>query len=285
MRRAGSRAVVALMLLGSVGRLAPAQDTAAVPAPRRFTLDTARMHPFHRVYEMLVRRGDSTIVIGRREVDVVSTIHAGLPGWLLTETRSGTVPATDSLYLSKALRPLHWGSSVGLARLGAEFVGDSIYGAVTTPMAKQNLVLLGGDDVIVTGAMADVLLQLFQLAAGWTDSARVLEVDAVGERMVPAQFAVLGDEKLAVDSQPPRPVWLVTLRSDSAYALYWVAKSDGSLVKAILPLPPHVGTDLEYRLRASPPVIVPSSPAGTTGPPPTAPPATPATAPEWRPPS
>lgn len=258
MTRTVSRALLALTLLGSFGRAAPAQDTiTAAPSPHRFALDTARTRPFHRVYDMLVRRGESTSVIGRREVDLVSTIHAGLPAWLLTETRDGVVPAADSLYISTSLRPLHWASSLGPARLGAEFVGDSIYGAVTTPLARQNLVLRGRDDLVATAAMADLLMTLFPLGAGWADSASVLQVDAIGERIIPAQFAVLGEEALVIDSEPPRPVWIVTLRSDSSRALYWVTKSDGSLVKALIPLPSHVGTELEYRLHARPEQLSP----------------------------
>jgi hypothetical protein len=101
--------------------------------------------------------------------------------------------------------------------------------------------------------MIDVVLALLPLAPGWADSAAALQIDATGVHIVPAEIAVVGEEELASDSVTARPAWVVTLRSESAHVLYWVDKTDGSIMRVLEPLPSHAGTDLELRLR--PPIV------------------------------
>jgi hypothetical protein len=159
------------------------------------------------------------------------------------------VPAVESLYVAPDLRPLHWSSVLGPARLGAEFVGDSIYGAMTSPTGKQNIVAVGRPDLLVSAAMVEALLPLLPLTSTWTDSVGVLSVDLATTRIIAAELAAVGVEDLLVDSSSTRPTWVVTLRAGQLSVLYWVDRDTGAVLRVQQPLSAHTGTELEYRAR------------------------------------
>jgi len=246
---AGGRALVALTLLTTLSLRARGQDTTVV-SRHVLPVDTTRVQSFRRTYDMIVRTRDSSIVIGQREVSLATTTYASAPAWLLVETRSGIIAAAESLFVNPALRPLHWSSALGVARMGAEFVRDSIYGVVTTPTGKQNIVAAGPPDLLVSGPMIEALLPLLPLSSTWTDSVNVLSVDLAASRLMPAELAVVGEEDLLLESSTTRPAWVVALRSEDHHVLYWVDKADGSVLRTQQPLPSHVGIELEYRLRS-----------------------------------
>lgn len=265
MRGMSSAALAAWMLLAFGGVSARAQDSVAAPI-HRLPIDTSRLRAFHRAYDMVVRGRDSAVTIGVREIDVTPASYSGSPAWLISETRTGAVASAESLFVAPDLRPLHWAATQGLARVGAEFVGDSIYGAVTTPMFKQNIVSDSRADLVVSAAMVELLLPALPLSVMWTDSLTVLQIDAVTHQLSAADIAVIGEEEIAGDSAshvpgdsvPVTSAWVVALRTPVAHTLYWVSKIDGTVLRVLQPVPPHVGTDLEYRLRV--PLAVQASP-------------------------
>jgi hypothetical protein len=246
-------ALIALALLLMLSQDAAAQDSSVV-VRHRLAFDTSKVRPFRRTYDMLVHTRDSIVVIGQRSVALDTATYAGAPTWLLTETRAGRVPSVESLYVAPDLHPIHWSSALGAARLGVEFVGDSIYGASTSPMGRRNIVLAGRPDLLVSGAMAEALLPLLPLTSTWTDSVGVLAADIVSSSIVPAELAVIGEENLAVDSTTQRPSWVVALRASapSRSVLYWIDKETGAALRIEQALPAHVGTLLEYRVRIEP---------------------------------
>jgi hypothetical protein len=248
---AGARAIVALTLLLTLSRIGRSQDTTAV-ARHLLALDISRVQPFARTYDMIVRARDSSIVIGQREIVVKPGGYSDAPAWLIVETRSGLVPAVESLYVGPDLRPLHWSSTLGSARLGAEFVGDSVYGAVTMGTSKQNIVVNGRPDLVVSGPMLEMLLPLLPLRADWVDSVGVLGADLVANQVTPAELAVIAEEELPVDSSTSRPSWVIALRAGERHVLLWIDKETGAALRVRQPLPPHVGAELEYRLRRPP---------------------------------
>jgi hypothetical protein len=247
-----ARALVALTLLLSVSHTALAQDSTATTR-HLLSLDVARVQPFRRAYDIVVRTTDSAVVIGERDLTLTSSEYSGSAGWLLVETRTGSVPATESLYVSSDLRPLHLSASLGLARLGLEFVGDSIYGVATTPAGRQNVIALGRPDLVVTQPMVEALLPLLPLTPAWSDSVAVLGIDAVSHSVWPGELAVVGEEDL-VDTLTARPTWVLTLRAGDRQVLYWMAKDTGEVLRVRQPLPREAGPgrELEYRLRAAP---------------------------------
>jgi hypothetical protein len=254
--RAGDRALVALTLLGALSNLAAAQDTTAV-IRHLLSLDISKVQPYRRTYDMIVHARDSAIVIGQREVLLSEASYAGSPAWLLVETRTGLVPASESLFVAPDLRPLHWSSVLGTARLGAEFVGDSIYGASTMSAGKQNVVILGRPDLLVSGPMVELLVPLLPLWSSWADSVGVLGVDLVTNQVTPAELAVIGEEDVALDSSTVRHSWVVALRSGARHVLFWIDKDSGAALRVQQMLPPHAGGELEYRLRPESPTAPP----------------------------
>src|SRR5205823_13447210 len=114
-----------------------------------------------------------------------------------------------------------WSSALGVARLGTEFVGDSIYGAMISPTGKQNIVAAGRIDLLVAGSMVETVIPLLPLTANWSDSVSVLSVDLAATRVIPGEIAVVGEEEFLADSTAARPAWVVALRANDQSVLYW----------------------------------------------------------------
>ncbi len=224
-----------------------AQDTIAVR--HLLALDISRLATFHRSYDIVIYQGDSATVIGTRDVSLEPSDLAGANGWLLVERRTGSVPAADSLFIAHDARPVRWSSSVGPARLAAAFVGDTVMGATTVGSAKQNLLLTGRPDLLVSGSMVELVLGLLPITDLWRDSAAVLAMDVARRAVIPVELTLLGVEELKTDSVMFRPTNVVALRSERQAVLYWVDAETGAVLRMQQALPPHVGTILEYRIR------------------------------------
>ena len=243
-------------LLTLTARGAAGQDTVAMVAPPTAArhvlgIDSMRLHPYRRTYEMFVVRGDSAQLIGEREVSMSAASYAGNSAWVIVETRTGAVPASESLFVSAGLRPMHWSSSLGQARLGIEFSGDSIYGVAASPSGRTNVVLGGRPDLIVSTAMLETILPLLPLGLNWVDSASVLQVDAASATVLPVALSVVGEEAVQVDSASLRPVWVVALRSETQTVLIWIEKESGEVRRVQQALPAHIGGMLEMRVKAA----------------------------------
>ena len=183
--------------------------------------------------------------------------YAGNAGWLIVETRTGIVPAVESLFIAPDMRPVHWSSWLGPARLSTEFVGDSIFGATTTPNSKRSLLLVGRPDLLVSLAMIEALLPMLPLAPAWSDFAAVLAVDGASGAVLPAELVVVAEEETRVDSVTMRPSWVVSVRAEEGSALLWIDKEAGEILRVQQQLPAHVGTVMEYRRRPPPPIQMP----------------------------
>lgn len=237
---------MALALLVIVAKGTEAQDS----IPRHvLPMDTARIHPFRRMYDMIVHTRDSTVLLGQREVSLEQTSHANAPAWRIVEMRSGIVPASETLYVSTGMRPLQWYAAQGAARIGVSFVGDTVFGAVSAPSGRQQVVIAGAPDLIVSQAMLEATMPLLPLSPDWSDSAGVLAVDMSGGSVVRAELTVIGEEDVRLDSLVARAVWVVALRAEMRTVLLWIDKETGEPLRVQQPLPTHVGTLLEYRRR------------------------------------
>ncbi|HET9453735.1 MAG TPA: hypothetical protein VFO66_05565 [Gemmatimonadaceae bacterium] len=227
---------------------AVAQDSIAVR--HLLALDVGRLAPFRRTYDVIVHRRDSATTIGEREISLERADQGGTTGWLLVERRSGAVAAAESLFVAPDLRPLRWSSALGTARLAAAFLGDTIMGATTIGTAKQNLLVAGRPDLLVSGAMVELVLGLLPLDEEWRDSAAVLSMGVASRDIVPVELVAVGMEDLLVDSAAMRPTVVVALRSELRSALYWVDMESRAVLRMLQVLPAHVGILLEYRLRS-----------------------------------
>ena len=256
MRSIGGSVRVALLLACLIQSLG-AQDTTAT-IRHLLPLDISRVQPFHRVYDMVTRVGDSTYVIGQRDLTLTEATYASAPAWLLVETRTGAVPATDSLYLAPDLRPIHWSSSLGRARLGLEFVGDSIFGATTSPLGRQNLLIPSKPDVIVSVGMAEVLLATLPLTVQWADSVHVLAIDLSSAAVRPAYFMVTDEVQPTRDSLAY--VQHVTLMSGPSETVFTIDSMSRDVQSVSMSVPQHVGARVEFRQRPAAVMQPPAAP-------------------------
>ena len=242
-------ALLALSCMVGAARGAAAQDSIGTHR-HVLALDMTRLRPFARSYDMVVHVGDSTHIIGQREVALSESIYAGQPAWIVVESRSGLVAVTDSLVLAADLRPMHWSSGLGRSRFEAEFSGDSIFGATVTPAARRSIILGSRPDLVVSTAMLEVIFGLLPLSGEWSDSAALLAVDAGDATVIPAELAVTGTEQ-GVGSDTAG-AWLVAVRTGRGQLQLWIEKTSGIVARIEQSLPSHVGSRLEYRPRTAP---------------------------------
>jgi hypothetical protein len=249
-------ALAGALFAGLNARLAAQDTTALVQASPRPThvlaIDATRLQPFQRSFDVSVVRGDSTIVIGERDVSFAPASYANTPAWLLVESRTGLVPAAESLYLSTDMRLLHWSSTLGLARMTLEFGADSIYGVAAAPGGRHNIVISTRSDLVVSLAMIEALLPTVPLDTEWTDSVGVLSVDRATTAIVPGTLSVIGEEEIVLDSLSVRPNWVVALKTEARNVLFWVDKETGTVRRIQQDAPSHVGRIVEIRARLSP---------------------------------
>jgi hypothetical protein len=245
------RSLAALTLLSIADRGVNAQDSVAAKK-HVLPLNIAQTQTFQRSYSIVVKSVDSTFVIGQRDVGLVSTTYAGAPAWLLFEKRTGIIPAVESLFVMPNLRPVHWSAVLGAARLGAQFVGDTIYGATSSPTGKRSIVTASRPDLLVSAAMVEAFLPLLPLAIGWSDSAGILAVDLSTTTIVPAEITVIGEEHLSIDGTARRPTWVVAVKTEPRYVLFWIDKETGATLRVQYALPAQGGALLEYRLHPRP---------------------------------
>jgi hypothetical protein len=233
----------------TVHRTTPAAaDT--VP-PRTLPVNGVLLRPQRLQYRMSMVWPDSTHVVGTRTVDVTQSSYGAFPAWLLVQTRDGSVPSIDTLYLSYVdLRPLHWTSVIGPSRLALEFTPDSIYGATSGPTGNQNISLARPSDLLVGASMTELVLQLMPHAVGRVDSVSVLEIDLATHRIEPAALTVEGEQD--VDTPMGRiHCWVVSLSTTARTARYWVAESDPVVVQIRQDAPGLPGVVFEERLSAA----------------------------------
>lgn len=259
--RIARSAIIGVTLAGGISATTEAQDSAAIPlvAPL-LGADTTRIGPFQREYDMFAWIGDSVVAIGTRTVSLDSAVHAGTPGWVIVETRSGAVPAVESLYVNRSMRPIQWVSSVGNARLTVAFGRDSIFGGTTGPAGRQTIILPGGPALVVSITMFDAIFPALALTPYRADSVRVLIVDHVSSSVLAAELAVIGE-----DSVDARPAWIAALRAPARSVLFWIDQETGTLLRLQQPLPLNGASMLEYRLRANPPASQPDTRSHSVG--------------------
>jgi hypothetical protein len=220
------------------------------PAPgdsvaRRMHVNATSLRPGQYVYQTTLERDVSTTILGTRTVTVTQGAYAGMPAWLLIETRSGDgIPAVDSLFADlTALRPVHWSSTLGGARLVAEFRGDTVYGGTSAPTGRHSMVAAVPEGSLVSAAMLETAIRLLSLQTAWEDSTTILSASLSGMTPLPARIAVIGQEVVRVPAGS-FDCWVVSVHADQSRGLYWVTKRDPIVVRSMLDVPLLGGAEL-----------------------------------------
>ena len=239
-------ALSSILALGAAASARAQGDTTAHPPPRPpGQFDVSALRPGTFVYETSLERDASTTPLGTRMVSVSQSPIAGSPAWLLLETRTGDgVPAADSLYTDLAtLRPIHWSSTIGQAKLAAEFQGDTVYAGASAPQGRRSVIAPVPPLTIASTAMLETVLRLLPLQAAWEDSTTTLSLSLSGLVVYPTRLAVIGEDRVHVGAGD-FDCWVVSVRTDVSRGLFWVTKSDPIVVRSTLDVPSLGGAQL-----------------------------------------
>lgn len=262
------RAYSLALALAIVARVASAQQPAGAPPPAPPTAPTvgaplvapdssaaierpngALVHAATYSYTLtLTRPGAPPTSLGVRTVQISDSPMAGIPGWLLAESRAGSaVPTTDSLWLSRAdLSPQRWIATIGRTQLAASFTPDSVYGAVQSYRGRSSFSAALPPGALLTPGMVDRVVELLPLRTGYRASTWLLLMEQGAARALPAELAVEREDRTRVGSSDVT-CWVVLLRAGVMEERLWVSKDaprvvrteqtvgDGLLVGVIVP--------------------------------------------------
>lgn len=191
-----------------------------------------------------------SVPIGGRTVSAAEATYQGVPAWLLLETRTTERGlAADSLLVRRDdLHPLHWGATLGPARLSAEFVSDTaLFGATSAPTGRRSVVTNVPAGALVSGAMLETMLRLLPLQAGWHDSTVSVSVTLGSDMLLPTTLSVVREDTVTVPGGT-FDSWVVDARAAGAETLYWVSKQNPIVVRSIEALPSPDGGRLVTEL-------------------------------------
>lgn len=241
----------------------------------RFGVDGTRLDPGEWRYAVTVTADTQTRSLGERDVTLSRGLYGPTPAWLLVSSGGrGALDALDSLYVNAlTLQALHWGTRLGLAKIGAAFALDTIFGASDSPLGKQNILLPKPGRLIVNGEMLDAVLRLEPLAIGWRDSVMLMLTEPTAAVTTPAQITVTGEEQVTVPAGA-FDCWVVDVQAGSGQSRLWVSKTGQVVIRAVQAVPRlGAGTTVQRVLVAGPPATtagaappptpVPVMPAGT----------------------
>ena len=234
-----------MVIMLATSNLLRAQVQTGDAAPRRFRIPAAVIAPGQFIYQTTLERDAGSTILGTRTVTVSQTSYAGAPAWLLLEARSGDgIPAADSLFAGIVdLHPIHWSSTLGGARLAAEFRGDTVFGATSAPSGRRSMVAAVPNGTLVSGPMLETVLRLLPLQTGWEDSTGTLSVSLSGNSVLPTRLSVVSEDRVRVPAGT-FDCWVVAVHADPGRGLYWVTKSDPIVVRTALDVPTLGGAQL-----------------------------------------
>ena len=227
--------LLSLLLAGGAAHAWPQTPTPTDTTTRRLRVDATALRPGQWVYAMTVQREGTTVPVGSRTVSVAEVSHAGTASWLLIEQRTGEATAADSLTVARAdLRPLHWASTIGRARLVLDVSGDSASGVATAPTGRRSIATTIPPGTLINQAMLETLLRLLPLAPAWQDSTVSLLLTVGSGVTIPTYLTVSGEASVSVPAGT-FDCWVVVANAESVRATYWVTKKDPMVVQSTQP--------------------------------------------------
>jgi hypothetical protein len=226
------------VLLTTIGGALAAQMP-IVGASRLLHFDPTRVTPGQFVYSTVLEHDITGTALGTRVVTTTSTTYNGASSWLLVESKTGgSVSSLDTLFIDQAgLRPQHWGSTIGRARLGIEFRNDSAFGGTTAPAGRHSVFSALPPATMINAAMLETVLRTLPLNAAWEDSTTTLSVSLGSVTPLPTRIAVIGEDNVRVPAGQ-FDCWVVSVRAaDLTRGMYWVTKQNPMIVRSALDVP------------------------------------------------
>jgi hypothetical protein len=226
-------------------------------------VDASMLRPARYNYDVTITRDGTTQPLGSQTVSFAEATYAGAPSWLILEARDGGgIAGLDSLVASRdRFLPLHWGGSIGQARIAAAFTRDTVYGATSSPLGRRSLVGPAPAGLIASEGMLDGVMQLAPLRDGWVADATLLVVELTGTRLVPARLTLDREEEVSVPAGTFQS-WVVSVRTENAEKWVWVSKEQRIVVKSSQTIAQLGGAVLDRVLtRVDDLSLIPSPPA------------------------
>lgn len=213
-------------------------QTPLTASARMLHIDASRLTPGQFIYQAVLEHDITATALGTRTVAVSRASYNGAGAWLLVETKtSESVPALDSLFVDQtSLRPLHWASTIGRARLGLEFRNDSAFGGTNAPAGRRSVFTALPPGTLVNAAMLEMALRTLPLNIGWEDSTTTISVSLNGVSALPTRMAVIGEDNVRVPAGQ-FDCWVVSVRAADTRGMYWVTKRDAMVVRSALDVP------------------------------------------------
>lgn len=190
------------------------------------------LRPAALVYELSSRRDTLRTALGTRSVVVQEATLAGVPTWLVTESRTGTaVETSDSLHLSRAdLSPQRWTASIGSSQIAVSFARDSMYGAAQTYQGRSSFTAPMPRGALLTAGMVERIVELLPLGPGYRSAASLVLLEMGTPRAIPGQLSVDREERVTLPDREA-DCWVVTLAAGTLSQRLWVTKDAPRVVK------------------------------------------------------
>jgi hypothetical protein len=190
------------------------------------------LRPGSFIYQLSSRRDTLVTPLGQRTVTVSESLVAGVPFWLIVETRTGTpVVTSDSLFLARAdLSPGRWTATNGKAQLASSFSRDSMFVAMQSYQGRASFVSPLPAGALLTPGMVERIIEMMPLETGFRAGATLVLFEMGVPRTIPAEIVVDRAEQLVL---PDRTVdcWVVLLRGGPLQERLWVTKESPRVVK------------------------------------------------------
>jgi hypothetical protein len=173
----------------------------------------------------LTRPGAAPTTLGVRTVQVTDAPMAGVPGWLIAESRTGSaVATTDSLWVTRSdLAPERWMATIDRTQLAASFTPDSVYAAVQSYRGRSSFSAGLPAGALLTPGMVDRVVEVLPLRSGYRASAWLLLIEQGAVRALPAELAVEREERTRIGATDVN-CWVVLLRAGVMEERLWVSK-------------------------------------------------------------
>ncbi len=184
-------------------------------------------------YQLSMTKPDGVVVpLGVQVITVSDAPFAGAAGWLIADSRVGTMVATyDSVYVSRAdLSPERWTAVNGRSQLGAAFTRDTAFGALQNYQGRASFALGVPKNVLLSAGMTTRLLEMLPLREGYRASATLFVVEGLTPALVPVEIIVEGGERIALGGRTA-DAWRVTVRGGAMERRYWVSRDGARVVR------------------------------------------------------
>jgi hypothetical protein len=182
--------------------------------------------------QTLTRSGAAPMPLGVRTVQVSDAAMAGVPGWLIAESRTGSaVSTTDSLWVTRAdLSPERWMATIDRTQLAASFTPDSVYAAVQSYRGRSSFSAGLPPGALLTPGMVDRVVELLPLRPGYRASAWLLLMEQGAARALPAELVVEREERTRIGANEVN-CWVVRLHAGVMEERLWVSKDVPRVVR------------------------------------------------------